>query len=76
MVSHLILLILIGSIFTNSLGTVYAYQNVSDEIHKMFSNLTPDYLGFKNSSYEYPGGFSIGSMSSINTSNNSITGTQ
>ena len=61
---------------SNSLGTVYAYQNVSEEINKMFSNLTPDYLGFKNFSYEYPGGFSIGSMSSINTSNNSISNTQ
>ncbi|WP_458718684.1 hypothetical protein [Candidatus Nitrosocosmicus sp. R] len=76
MIGHVILLILILSILSDSLGTVYARQNISEEIHKMFSNLTPDYLGFKNFSYEYPGGFSISSMPSINTSNNSITGTQ
>ena len=67
---------MIVSILSNSLGIVYAYQNVSEEIYKMFSNLTSDYLGFKNFSYEHPGGFSISSMHSINTSNNSITGTQ
>jgi hypothetical protein len=42
----------------------------------MFSNLTPDYLGFNNFSYEYPGGFSISSMPSINISNNSVNGTR
>ena len=62
-------------ILTNSLGTVYERQNISEEIYIIFSNLTPDYLGIKNFSYEHPGGFSISSMPSINTSNNSITGT-
>ncbi len=76
MIRHVIILILIVSILTNTFGIVYAHQNISEEIHKMFSNLTPDYLGVKNFSYELPGGFSISSMSSINSSNNSITSTQ
>jgi len=76
MIIHIILLLLTVSISTDGLGTIYAHQNISEEIYKMFGNLTPDYLGFKNFSYEYPGGFSISSMPSINTSNNSITGTQ
>jgi hypothetical protein len=76
MISHVILLILVVSILTNSLGTVYAHQNMSEEIYRMFSNLTPDYLGIKNFSYEHPDGFSISSMQIINTSDDSITGTQ
>ena len=76
MIIHIILLLLTVSISTDGLGTIYAHQNISEEIYKMFGNLTPDYLGFKNFSYERPGGFSISSMPSINTSNNSIAGTQ
>jgi len=57
----------------NTVGTVYARQNISEEIYRMFNNLTPDYLGSKNSSYEYPGEFSISSMPRINTSDNPIT---
>ena len=75
-ISHVILLIMIVSILSISLGTVYANQNISEEIYKMFNNLTPDYLGFKNFSYDHPGGFSISSMPSINTNNNSISDTQ
>lgn len=58
-------------ISTNTLNTGHARQNISEEIHNMFSNLTPDYLGFKNFSYESPGGFSISSLPTINTSINS-----
>ena len=76
MVQSAFLLILIVSILTGGLGSANAYQNISEEIQKMFSNLTPDYLGFKNFSYEYPGGFSVSSMPSINISNNSVNGTQ
>ncbi len=73
MIQYVLLLILNISISTYTLGTVYAFQNISEEIYKMFSNLTPDYLGVKNFSYEHPGGFPISSMPSINTSDNSIT---
>ena len=76
MKSLVILLILLLSFLTNSLGTVYAYQNMSEEIYKMFGNLTPDYLGLKNFTSEYPGGFYISSMPRINTSDDSVTGTQ
>ena len=76
MIIHIILLLLTVSFSTDGLGTVNAYQNISEEIYKMFGNLTPDYLGFNNFSYERPGGFSISSMPSINTSSNSIAGTQ
>lgn len=71
MINPVILLILFVSIISNGLGTVYANENVTEEIYKMFSNLTPDYLGSKNFSYEYSEGFSISSMPSINTSNSS-----
>ncbi len=73
MIQYALLLLLNIVISTNTLGPIQAYQNISEEIYKMFSNLTPDYLGVKNFSYERPGGFSISSMPSINTSNNSMT---
>jgi hypothetical protein len=73
MIQYALLLLLNIVISTNTLGPIHAYQNISEEIYKMFSNLTPDYLGVKNFSYERPGGFSISSMPSINTSNNSMT---
>ena len=76
MKSLVILLILVLSFLTNSLGTVNAYQNMSEEIYKMFSNLTPDYLGIKNFTSGYSDGFSISSMPRINTSDDSITGKQ
>ena len=76
MIPYAFLLILTIFVSTISLGTGYARQNLSEEVYKMFSNLTPDYLGSKNFSYEHPGGFPISSMPSINTSNNSITNTQ
>ena len=73
MIQYALLLLLNIVISTNLVGPIQAYQNISEEIYKMFSNLTPDYLGVKNFSYERPGGFSISSMPSINTSNNSMT---
>jgi len=76
MIQYAFLLLLTILISTNTLGTVHARQNISEEIYKMFGNLTPDHLGVKNFSYELPGGFSISSMPSINTSNNSITNTR
>jgi len=76
MIQFAFLLILTIFVSTISLGTGYARQNISEEIYKMFSNLTPDHLGGKNFSYEHPGRFSISSMPSINTSNNSMTNTQ
>jgi hypothetical protein len=72
MIQYALLLLLNIVISTNTLGPIQAYQNISEEIYKMFSNLTPDYLGVKNFSYERPGGFSISSMPSINTSNISM----
>lgn len=71
MKQYALLLILTISISTNILGTAHARQNISEEIYNMFSNLTPGYLGVKNFSYEHLGGFSISSLPSINTSNNS-----
>jgi len=76
MLQHAFLIILTICILTNTFGIVYARQNISEEISMIFGNLTPDQLGFKNFSYEHLGGFSISSMPSINTSNNSISGTQ
>jgi len=76
MIPYTFLLILTIFVSTIRLGTIYARQNLSEEIYNMFSNLTPDYLGGKKISYEHPGGFSIRSMPSIHTSNNSITNTQ
>jgi hypothetical protein len=76
MIQFAFLLISTILVSNNSLETVYTSQNISEEIYKMFSNLTPDYLGFNNFSYEYPGGFSISSMPSINISNNSVNGTR
>jgi hypothetical protein len=76
MLQHVFLLILTISILMDAVCTVYACQNISEEISVIFGNLTPDQLGFKNFSYEHLGGFSISSMPSINTSNNSISGTQ
>ena len=73
MLQHVFLLILTISILINVIGTVYPRQNISEQIYKMFSNLTPDNLGSKNFSYEYPGEFSISSMPRINTSNNITT---
>lgn len=76
MIQFAFLLISTILVSNNSLETGYTSQNISEEIYKMFSNLTPDYLGFKNFSYEYPGGFSVSSMPSINISNNSVNETQ
>ncbi len=76
MIQYASLLILIIFISTITLCTGHARQNISEEIYNMFNNLTPDYLGVKNFSYERPGGFSISSMPSINTSDNSITNIQ
>lgn len=72
MIVYALLLIftLVDSTVTPATG--YVRQNVSEEIHMMFSNLTPDHLGFKNFSNERSDGFSISSMPSINASNNSI----
>jgi hypothetical protein len=72
MLQYVFLLILTISILTNAVGIVYARHNISEQIYKMFGNLTPDNLGSMNFSYEYPGGFSINSMSSINKTNSSI----
>ena len=69
------LLILTIFVSTISLGTGYARQNISEEINKMFNILTQDHFVHKNFSYERPGGFSISSMTRVNTSNNSITNT-
>ena len=56
MLQHGFLLILTRSILMNIFGTVYARQNISEQIYKMFGNLTSDNLGSMNFSYEYPGG--------------------
>ncbi len=76
MIQCTLLLILTIAISTNTLNIGHARQNISEEIYNMFGNLTPDHLGISNFSYERPSGFSISSMPSINTSNNSITNTQ
>lgn len=76
MIQYAFLLILTIFISTITLWTGHARQNISEEIYNLFSNLTPDYLGVKNFSYERPGGFSISSMPSINTSDNLITNIQ
>jgi hypothetical protein len=76
MIQFAFLLISTILVSNNSLETGYTSQNISEEIYKIFGNLTPDYLGFNNFSYEYPGGFSISSMPSINITNNSVNGTQ
>lgn len=73
MLQHVFLLVLTISILTITIGTVHAHQNISEQIYKMFSDLTPDNLGFKNLSFEHPGGFAISPMPGINTSNNLIT---
>jgi hypothetical protein len=73
MIQYASLLILNIIISTYTVGTIHAYQNISEDIYKMFSNLTPEYLGVKDFSSEPPGGFLISSMQSINTSNNLIT---
>ena len=70
MLQHGFLLILTRSILMNIFGTVYARQNISEQIYKMFNNLTPDNLRAMIFSYEYPGEFSINSMPRINMSNN------
>jgi hypothetical protein len=72
MIQYALLLILIISISTNIPDTAYTSQNISEEIYHMFGNLTPDYLGFKNFSYELSNNISTNSLPSINTSNNSI----
>ena len=56
----------------NAVGTVYASHNISEQIYRMFGNLTPNNLGSMNFSNEYPGGFSISSMPSIHTTDSSI----
>ncbi|CAN5888550.1 hypothetical protein BH23THE1_BH23THE1_31920 [soil metagenome] len=71
MIQYALLIILIISISTNIPGTVHARQNISEEIYHMFGNLTPDYLGFKNFSYELSNNSLTNSLPSINTSNNS-----
>ena len=76
MIQTTFLVILTISIFINTLNTTYARQNISEKVYSMFSNLTPDHLGFKNYSSEHLGGFSISSMPQINTSNSSITNIQ
>lgn len=72
MIQYALLLILTISISTDIPGTAYARQNISEEIYHMFGNLTPDYLGFKNFSYDITNNISTNSLPSINTSNNSI----
>ena len=72
MLQHVFLLILTMSILIDAGGTVYARQNISEQIYKIFGNLTPHNLGSMNFSYEYLSGFSISSMPSINTTNSSI----
>jgi hypothetical protein len=72
MIQYALLIILIISISTNIPGAVHARQNISEEIYHMFGNLTPDYLGVKNFSYDISNNISTNSLPSINTSNNSI----
>ncbi|WP_144732537.1 hypothetical protein [Candidatus Nitrosocosmicus arcticus] len=58
------------TISMNTLGTGHARQNISEEIYNMFSNLTPDYLGIKNFSYDDPNGSSENLFSNFSTNNN------
>ena len=57
----------------NTSYTVDAFQNMSNEINNFFNNLTPDYLGVNNYSFEHSDEFSISSMPRVITSNDSIT---